>query len=331
MPDLAEAIPKPTDGGKTWTSSSARASSSRTAGPDAEGRRLHVPAHLQGHTPDGRRLLQRHRRRRQVPEDARHLHSRRAAWSPTKADTVTINLGGAGRRVPRQARRAARVRPARRVRPPKDMGTKPPPGTGAYMFTTYDPNKQLKARAQSVLQGVVGGRPARRLPRRDHRTLRPDRSRPQITQIENGQADWTLDSPPADRLAEIGTKYASQVHINTLTANWYAPMNVNIPPFNNKLARQAVNFAIDRNAAVAHLRRPEAGDPEPARSCPPASPATSTTARTPRTRARKWSAPDLAKAKELVKESGTAGAEGGDRSSRTTRSTRRSATTSRAC
>ena len=35
----------------------------------------------------------------------------------------------------------------------------------------------------------------------------------QITAIENGQADWTLEAPPADRLNELGTKYASQVHV----------------------------------------------------------------------------------------------------------------------
>ena len=31
--------------------------------------------------------------------------------------------------------------------------------------------------------------------------------------------------PPADRLAEIGTKYKDQVHVTPLTAWWYVPMN----------------------------------------------------------------------------------------------------------
>ena len=31
----------------------------------------------------------------------------------------------------------------------------------------------------------------------------------QITAIENGQDDWTLEAPPADRLNELGTKYAT--------------------------------------------------------------------------------------------------------------------------
>ena len=33
------------------------------------------------------------------------------------------------------------------------------------------------------------------------------------------QADWTA----ADRLPELSTKYASQVHISPLTAFWYCP------------------------------------------------------------------------------------------------------------
>ena len=83
----------------------------------------------------------------------------------------------------------------------------------------------------------------------------------QITAIENGQADWTLEAPPADRLGEIGTKYADQVHVNTLTAFWYVPMNTNLPPFNNVKARQAVNYAIDRNAAVKIFGGPKLAAP----------------------------------------------------------------------
>jgi peptide/nickel transport system substrate-binding protein len=129
----------------------------------------------------------------------------------------------------------------------------------------------------------------------------------QITQIENGTADWTLESPPADRLNEIGTKYANQVHINTQLANWYLPMNVNLPPFNNKKARQAVNYAVDRSQAVKILGGPKLAVP----SCqvlPAGFPARVDYCPYTKNPGAKWSAPDLAKAKQLVKESGTAGA-----------------------
>ena len=83
-------------------------------------------------------------------------------------------------------------------------------------------------------------------------------------------------------------------------------MNTNLPPFNNLKARRAVNYAIDRNAAVKIFGGPEARDavvpglaarlPRPRDYCPYT-----------KNPGAKWSAPDLAKAKQLVKESGTAG------------------------
>ena len=129
----------------------------------------------------------------------------------------------------------------------------------------------------------------------------------QITAIENGQADWTLEAPPADRLNELGTKYASQTHVETLTAFWYAPMNVNLAPFNNLKARQAVNYAIDRNALVKIFGGPKLAVP----SCqvlPPGFPGNKPYCPYTKNPGTTWSAPDVAKAKKLVQESGTKGA-----------------------
>src|SRR5207247_4360745 len=119
-------------------------------------------------------------------------------------------------------------------------------------------------------------------------------------------ADWTLEQPPADRLGEIGTKFAKQVHINTLTAFWYVPMNTRMAPFNNVKARQAVNYAIDRNAAVKVFGGPKLATP----SCqvlPPGFPGHVDYCPYTKNPGKKWSAHDLAKAKRIVTESGTAG------------------------
>ena len=40
------------------------------------------------------------------------------------------------------------------------------------------------------------------------------------------------------------------MHVTPLTAWWYAPMNTSLAPFDNEKARQAVAYAIDRNALV---------------------------------------------------------------------------------
>ena len=49
------------------------------------------------------------------------------------------------------------------------------PGPGPYMFASYNPNRAARDGAQPVLQGVVEGRAARRLPRPDHLVVRPHR------------------------------------------------------------------------------------------------------------------------------------------------------------
>ena len=189
--------------------------------------------------------------------------------------------------------------------PPKDVGTKPLPGTGAYYFASYDPNKQLVMKRNPYFkQWSQAAQPAGY----------PDEIiqsygltvESQITAVENGQADWSYENAPADRLGEMGSKYASQVHVSPLTAFWYAPMNVNIPPFNNLKARQAVNYAIDRNAAVKIFGGPKLASP----SCqvlPPGFPGYKPYCPYTKNPGTTWSAPDLAKAKALVKASGTAG------------------------
>jgi len=83
-------------------------------------------------------------------------------------------------------------------------------------------------------------------------------------------------------------------------------MNTRLAPFNNLKARQAVNYAIDRNALVGIIGGPKLATP----SCqvlPPGFPGHVDYCPYTKNPGKKWSAPDLAKAKQLVKESGTAG------------------------
>jgi peptide/nickel transport system substrate-binding protein len=220
------------------------------------------------------------------------------------AGTVTINLTAPDPEFKyKLAVPHASILPA--SAPPKDSGTKPIPGTGPYMFTTYNPNRELlMVRNPHFKQWSKDAQPAGY----------PDRIRysfgltveAQITKIQNGTADWTLEAPPADRLGELGRNYASQVHINPLTAFWYVPMNTNLAPFNNLKARQAVNYAIDRRATVNIFGGPNLASP----SCqvlPPGFPGHKDYCPYTRNPGAKWSAPDVAKAKALVKASGTAG------------------------
>jgi peptide/nickel transport system substrate-binding protein len=190
--------------------------------------------------------------------------------------------------------------------PPTDAGTKPIPTTGPYYFASYNPNKQLVMKRNPYFKqwskdAMPAGYPDE-ITQSFGLTVEA-----QITAIENGQADWTLEAPPADRLNELGTKYENQTHVETLTAFWYAPMNVNLAPFNNVKARQAVNYAIDRNALVKIFGGPKLAQP----SCqvlPPGFPGYAPYCPYTKHPGTTWSAPDIAKAKQLVAASGTKGA-----------------------
>jgi peptide/nickel transport system substrate-binding protein len=189
--------------------------------------------------------------------------------------------------------------------PGDDSGTTPIPGTGPYMITSYDPNTSL------------------RLARNPHFKVWSEEAQPdgypdeivydfgltdeaEVTAVQNGEADWMFDQPPADRLSELGTKYQDRVHINQLTAIWYAPMNTNIPPFDNLKARQAVNYAIDRAALVNLFGGPALATPT-CQILPIGFPAYEPYCPYTQNPGTEWSAPDMEKAKQLVQESGTAG------------------------
>lgn len=183
----------------------------------------------------------------------------------------------------------------------------PPPGTGPYKWAQYAPNKQIKlVRNTFFKEWSKDAQPAGN----------PDTivqtfgltSEAEVTAVENNQADWMFDQPPADRLTELSTKYADRVHVNPLTAVIYFAFNVNEPPFNNLKARQAVNFATDRNALVKIYGGPKLGVPT-CQILPPNFPGYKPYC--PYTKnpgSGKWTAPDLAKAKQLVAASGTKGA-----------------------
>ncbi len=189
--------------------------------------------------------------------------------------------------------------------PPKDAGNKPIPTTGPYMFESYDPNKALTmVRNPHFTQWSAEAQPqgyADSIVEKFGLTVEAA-----VTQVQNGQADWVFDPPPADRLEELGTKYADQVHVNPLTAFWYLPLNVNLPPFDNVKARQAVNYAIDRSAVVKLYGGTQLAQPV-CTILPPGFPGHEDSCQYTKGGGNTWTAPDLDKAKQLVQESGTAG------------------------
>ena len=306
VPDLAVAIPKPTNGGKTWTFKLRKGIKYSNGKPVQIKDVLWTMQRIfKANSPTAGGFYTVMVGGNKCLKTPATCDLSKGVVINEKANTVTFNLVRPDAEwLDKLAVPHAALLPY--GTPNKDLGTKLPPSTGPYMYTKYDPNHELVLERNPNFKVWNAAAQPPGYPDKITYTFGLT-VEAQITQIENNQADWTLESPPADRLNEMATKYASQVHINTQTADWYVPLNVNIPPFNNKLARQAFNYAVDRNAAVRILGGPKLAIP----SCqvlPPLFPGYK--AYCPYTKnpgSGKWTAPDLAKAKALVKQSGTAG------------------------
>ncbi len=189
--------------------------------------------------------------------------------------------------------------------PSKDAGTSPIPGTGAYYFAKYDPNRELVLKRNPYFKVWSAAAQPQGYPNEIDMVF-GNTVESEVTQVENGQGDWVFDPLPSDRLSELSTKYAKQLHVNPLTAIWYLPMNVNIAPFNNVKARQALNYAIDKNAVVKLFGGTQLAQP----ACtilPPGFPGHVNFCDYQKGTGANYKGPDLAKAKALVAASGTKG------------------------
>jgi peptide/nickel transport system substrate-binding protein len=119
----------------------------------------------------------------------------------------------------------------------------------------------------------------------------------QVTRITRNELDFMVDNPPADRVAELKSKYEGKRFRQFVTpSTFYFFLNTEAPPFDDLKVRQAVNYAVDPDA----VNRVQGGVIAPQNTfLPPPVPGY-----------QKW--PDLyphdvAKAKALIKEAGAEG------------------------
>jgi peptide/nickel transport system substrate-binding protein len=190
----------------------------------------------------------------------------------------------------------------------KLLGNSVPPGTGPYMWKSYNPNTEavlVRNPYFHVWSAVAqpNGYPNEIIEKYGLQVS------DEVTEVMNGEANEVFDGDqiPSDQLTQLNSpKYASQVHVNTLTADWYFALNTRTAPFNNLDARQAINYAANRTAYVKIAGGPSLAVPA-CQILPPNFP--SYVPYCPYTTGAQtvWSGPNLAKAKALVKASGTEG------------------------
>jgi peptide/nickel transport system substrate-binding protein len=178
--------------------------------------------------------------------------------------------------------------------PAKDQSTTPIPSTGPYMIQSYKPNKSFVVVRNPNFKAtadVPDGNPDKMTG-----SIVEDDSAA-LQQVINGQADYDLHPIPVDRLASVQQKYGDQLKIYTPANTYYFFMNTRTPPFDNLKVRQAVNYAIDRNALV----RLYGGLAQPTENVlPPTYPQYKKINMYPH---------DVAKAKQLIKAAGATGAQ----------------------
>jgi peptide/nickel transport system substrate-binding protein len=188
---------------------------------------------------------------------------------------------------------------------PVNTGSKPLPATGPYEIASYNPNTEMV------------------LVRNPHFHLWSQAAQPngypnkiiiqyglsledETTEVENGQADWMFDTPPADRLGQIGSQYSKQIHINAGDTLYYFSLNSNVAPFNNVKVRQAVNYAVNRKAVITLFGGNALATPS-CQNLPPDFPGYEPYCPYTQNPGTRWTAPNLAKAKQLIAASGTSG------------------------
>jgi len=181
--------------------------------------------------------------------------------------------------------------------PAKDQSTTPLPSTGPYMIQSYAPNKSAVVVRNPHFDAAMfdGNVPAGNPDKMTFDILGSDSVALQRT--ISGQDDYDFQQIPTDRLASTQQKYGDQIKVYTPANTYYFFMNTRVAPFDNVKVRQAVNYAINREALV----RIYGGLAQPTENIlPPTYPSYKKHDLYPY---------NLAKAKQLIKEAGATGAQ----------------------
>jgi peptide/nickel transport system substrate-binding protein len=186
--------------------------------------------------------------------------------------------------------------------PDHTLTTDMPPGVGPYMITDIVPNKSFSLVKNPKFAALnIPDIPTGHLDRINV-TIQSN-TQTAAQQVLNNQADNfdAGDTLPPSIVPQIRSQASDRFAAVTIPSTFYFFMNTQIPPFNNELARQAVNVAIDRPA----LQRLASGFLEPGCFFLPEGIVGHPDSACPYGAADAHG--DLAKGQQLVQQSGTAG------------------------
>jgi ABC-type transport system substrate-binding protein/DNA-binding SARP family transcriptional activator len=305
VPDLALALPAPTDGGRTYTfrlRPGIRYSTGALVRPSDVTHSFERLFQLGGAGAPYYQAISGTAACRKAPAGC---DLSRGIVADDRADTVIFHLTQPDPDfLPKLTLAFADVLP---VTVPGRQARAPLPATGPYMISRYIPGRELlMVRNPRFREWSAAAQPAGY----------PDRILIRLG-LSGARAAAAVADGRSDFLASIGQfpsgaayfkHYRSQLRINSQLITAFLFLNVNAPPFTDLRVRQAVNLALDRNRVVAGWGGPLAARPAcqilpPGlagyrRYCP--------WTRDPAADGR-WHGPDLPRARRLVAASGTAG------------------------
>jgi peptide/nickel transport system substrate-binding protein len=172
-----------------------------------------------------------------------------------------------------------------------DLSSDPPPGTGPYEIVSSKPGSGWEYR-RNPEWAAHDGRLMSQIPSGNYDSIDVKvipNAETAVNDVKEGKLDWMQEPPPPDRFDELRESYeGKQLLITPQIDVYYFWMNVNKAPFNDLRVRQAVNYAIDPEA----LERIYAGTMVPLQQVlPPAMPGHKSYTPYPH---------DMKKAKELI-------------------------------
>jgi peptide/nickel transport system substrate-binding protein len=134
--------------------------------------------------------------------------------------------------------------------PYKDISTDPQwrVATGPYMIKTYTPKQQIVLVRNPNFHQWTAASPKGHVNEVDINIgTTPEQA---VNETIDGQLDWYMEAVPPDRFTALRAQYPKQTFLFPRNNVTYFSMNTRKPPFDKLAVRQAVNYAIDRNALV---------------------------------------------------------------------------------
>ena len=131
-----------------------------------------------------------------------------------------------------------------------------------------------------------------------------------VRQVAEGRADAVWEGVSAATATDLQARHPTQVHTVTGIFMEYIFLNTTVPPFNNRDARRAVAYALDRTKLASDAGTGWVQGDVTCQAMPPDFPGYDPYRpyTLPNSERGQWSAPDKLEAHRLVRASGTKGA-----------------------